>query len=53
MVDGDPVQPGAHAGVATELVHLAVGLEEHVMRGVLGPRGIAQQPEREIVEPIS
>jgi hypothetical protein len=49
MIDGDAVQPRAKGRLAAELIQLAEGLQENVMRGVLGLLRVAQETQRQII----
>lgn len=49
MIDGDPVKPSSHRRVAPELVHLAVGFQEHVVSGILRLCRITQQTESKVI----
>ena len=50
MINGNAVKPRAPGGFPSELIHLPERLEEDVVGGVLGLLGIAEQPEREVID---
>jgi hypothetical protein len=50
MIDGDTVEPGAPGGVAAELVHLAEGLQEHIVGGILGLLRVAEEAQGQVID---
>jgi hypothetical protein len=49
VIDGDPVEPGAPGGFAPELMGLAEGFQEDVVRGVLGFLGVSEKTEGKVI----